>query len=123
MRRYATDRTAIEAEIAQLRSLARDAARRHWRVVFGRTPPADLSRDMLRRVIAWRLQERAFGGLDTESLRLSKPGEMHAKHSTAAAAPRRCGRGRWPISQSSGCRAYICEPEHAQREPTAWLGM
>ena len=46
-----------------------------------------------------------------------------AKHSTAAAAPRRCGRGRWPISQSSGCRAYICEPEHAQREPTAWLGM
>ena len=69
MLRHATDPAAIEAEIAHLRSLARDAARRHWRVVFGRTPPADLSRDMLRRMIAWRLQERAFGGLDTESLR------------------------------------------------------
>ena len=69
MRRHATDPAAIEAEIAQLRLLALEALRRHWRVVFGRTPPADLSRDMLRRMIAWRLQERAFGGLDTESLR------------------------------------------------------
>jgi hypothetical protein len=58
-----------EAEIAQLRSLALDALRRHWRVIFGRTPPADLSKDLLGRMIAYRLQERAFGGLDRESLR------------------------------------------------------
>ena len=38
-------------------------------VIFGRTPPADLSKDLLRRMIAWRLQEWAFGGLDRESLR------------------------------------------------------
>src|SRR6516162_11686228 len=69
MRRHATDPAAIEAEIAQLRLLALEARRRHWRVVFGRTPPADLSKDLLRRMIAWRLQERAFGGLDQESLR------------------------------------------------------
>jgi hypothetical protein len=37
-------------------------------VIFGRTPPADLSKDLLGRMIAWRLQERAFGGLDRESL-------------------------------------------------------
>src|SRR5262245_61296106 len=60
---------AIEAEIAHLRSLALDALRRHWRVIFGRTPPADLSKDLLGRMIAYRLQERAFGGLDRESLR------------------------------------------------------
>src|SRR5262249_57882051 len=35
----------------------------------GRTPPADLSKDLLRRMIAYRLQERAFGGLDRQSLR------------------------------------------------------
>ena len=64
-----TDSAAIEAEIAHLRSLALDALRRHWRVIFGRTPPADLSKDLLRRMIAWRLQEWAFGGLDRESLR------------------------------------------------------
>src|SRR6516162_8524043 len=69
MRRYSTDPAAIEAEITNLHSLAIDALRRHWRVVFGRTPPADLSRVLLGRMIAWRLQERAFGGLDRESLR------------------------------------------------------
>src|SRR5436853_7404735 len=69
MRRRWIDPAAIEAEIAHLRSLALDALRRHWRVIFGRPPPADLSKDLLRRMIAWRLQERAFGGLDRDSLR------------------------------------------------------
>ena len=69
MQRYSTDPDAIEAEITHLRSLAIDALRRRWRVIFGRTPPADLSRDLLGRMIAWHLQERAFGGLDRESLR------------------------------------------------------
>src|SRR6516225_11146665 len=67
--RHSTDPAAIEAEIARLHSLAIDVLRRHWRVIFGRTPPADLSKDLLRRMIAWHLQERAFGGLDGESLR------------------------------------------------------
>src|SRR5215467_15875117 len=67
--RHSADPAAIEAEIAHLRSLGIDALRRHWRVMFGRTPPADLSKDLLGRMIAWRLQERAFGGLDRESLR------------------------------------------------------
>ena len=67
--RHSTDPAAIEAEIARLHSLAIDVLRRHWRVIFGRTPPADLSKDLLRRMIAWHLQERAFGGLDRESLR------------------------------------------------------
>jgi hypothetical protein len=69
MLRRLTDPAAIEGEIAHLRSLALDALRRHWRVIFGRTPPADLSKDLLGRMIAWRLQERAFGGLDRESLK------------------------------------------------------
>src|SRR5215467_2309348 len=55
--------------MAHLRSLALDALRRHWRVIFGRTPPAALSKDLLGRMIAYRLQEQAFGGLDRESLR------------------------------------------------------
>jgi hypothetical protein len=67
--RHSTDPVAIEAEIAHLRSLAIDALRRHWRLMFGRTPPAGLSKDLLGRMMAWRLQERAFGGLDRQSLR------------------------------------------------------
>src|SRR3989440_6007981 len=69
MRQQRTEAAAIEAEIAHLRSLALDALRRRWRVMFGRTPPAALSKDLLGRMIAWRLQEQAFGGLDRESLR------------------------------------------------------
>src|SRR5262249_1282619 len=79
MRGQWTNPAAIEAEIAHLRSLALDALRRHWRVIFGRTPPSDLSKDLLGRMIAYRLQERAFGGslihmhprllADTESAR------------------------------------------------------
>jgi len=68
MRQQRTEAAAIEAEIACLRSLAPDALRRRWRVVFGRTPPAALSKDLLGRMISSRLQEQAFGGLDRESL-------------------------------------------------------
>ena len=57
MRGHPTNPAAIEAEIAHVRSLALDALRRHWRVIFGRTPPADLSKDLLGRMIAYRLQE------------------------------------------------------------------
>ena len=68
MRQQRTEPAAIEAEIAHLRSLALDALRRRWRAVFGQTPPAPLSKDLLGRMMAWRLQEQAFGGLDRESL-------------------------------------------------------
>src|SRR2546421_3429286 len=69
MRQQRTEAAAIEAEIAHLRSLALDALRRRWRAMFGRTPPAALTKDLLGRMIAWRLQEQAFGGLDRESLK------------------------------------------------------
>ena len=69
MRQHWTDPAAIEAEIARIRSLPLDALRRRWRVMFGRTPPAALSKDLLGRMMACRLQEQAFGSLDRESLR------------------------------------------------------
>jgi Protein of unknown function (DUF2924) len=68
MRQQRTEAAAIEAEIARLRSLALDALRRRWRMVFGQTPPAALSKDLLGRMISSRLQEQTFGGLDRESL-------------------------------------------------------
>jgi hypothetical protein len=60
---------AIAAEIDRIRSLRLDALRRQWRLVFGRGTPVGLSKDLLGRTIAARLQERAFGGLDRDSLR------------------------------------------------------
>ena len=69
MRQQRTEAAAIEAEIARLHSLALDALRRRWRVMFERTPPAALGKDLLGRMMACRLQEQAFGSLDRESLR------------------------------------------------------
>ena len=70
MRQQVTDPAAIEAEIEGLRSCALHALRRRWRLMFGRTPPAALSKALLVRVIACRMQELAFGGLDRESLKV-----------------------------------------------------
>jgi hypothetical protein len=67
MRRRWREPAAIAAEIERIRSLRLDALRRQWRLVFGRVPSAGLS--LLGRMIAARLQERAFGGLDRDSLR------------------------------------------------------
>jgi Protein of unknown function (DUF2924) len=58
------DPAAIEAEVDQVRSLGIDALRKRWRMMFGATPPQGLTKDVIARMIAYRIQEDAFGGLD-----------------------------------------------------------
>ena len=78
------DLAAIAAEIAHVRSHAPDALRRRWRAGFGRKPPGGLSKDLLGRMIAMRIQEQAFGDLDRESLtfldRLARRGVSPQRH-------------------------------------------
>jgi hypothetical protein len=69
---------AIAAQIDRICSLRLDALRRQ-RLVFGRVPPAGLSKDLLGRMIAARLQERAFGGLDRDSLRFLQSLARHER--------------------------------------------
>ena len=76
MRRW-REPAAVAAEIDRIRSLRLDALRRYWRLVFGRVPPAGLSKDLLGRMIAAHLQERAFGGLDRDSLKFLKSLARH----------------------------------------------
>src|SRR4029453_17009309 len=90
MRQQRTEAAAIEAEIAQLRSLALDALRRRWRAMFGRTPPAALSKDLLGGMIAWRTQEQAFGGLDRESSGSWTVWRAMAARPGASSNPARC---------------------------------
>ena len=79
MRRRWRDAAAIAAEIEHIRSLRLDALRRQRRLVFGRMPAAGLSKDLLGRMIAARLQERAFGGLDRASLRFLESLARHER--------------------------------------------
>ena len=70
MDRHTVDPTAIEAEIDQVRSLGIDALRQRWRMMFGAIPPQGLTKDIIARMIAYRIQEEAFGGLDRETIKL-----------------------------------------------------
>jgi DUF2924 family protein len=64
------DPTAIEAEIDLIRSLGLNALRARWRITFGSMPPPALTKDLIARMIAYRLQEEAFGGLDRATAKL-----------------------------------------------------
>ena len=64
------DPATIEAEIDRIRSLGLDALRAEWRAMFGAWPPSGLSKDIMARMIAYRMQERAFGGLDRDAIKL-----------------------------------------------------
>jgi hypothetical protein len=61
------DADSIEAQVAAMQSLGRDALRERWRQQEQSEPPAHLSRWLLFRILAYRLQVRAFGDLDRES--------------------------------------------------------
>jgi hypothetical protein len=64
------DAAAVEAEIERVRSLSGAALRRRWQGEFGRPPPKSLTVDLLRLMIANRIQEEAFGTLDRATLNL-----------------------------------------------------
>ena len=64
------DAAAVAAEIERVRSLSGAALRRRWQAEFGRPAPKSLTADLLRRMIANRIQEQAFGTLDRATLKL-----------------------------------------------------
>jgi hypothetical protein len=60
----------IQAEIVRIRSLTIEELRSLWRTTFRSAPPANFTKDLLGRAIAYRIQEKAYGGLDKTTLRL-----------------------------------------------------
>ena len=54
---------AVEAEVASLTDLGLEDLRSLWRAHFG-APPKLRSVELLRLMLAWRLQAAVFGGLD-----------------------------------------------------------
>jgi Protein of unknown function (DUF2924) len=61
---------AVESEIAHLRGLDLQGLRARWRSLTGRAAPAHLSKALLLRVLAYRVQAAAFGDLDKPTTRL-----------------------------------------------------
>jgi hypothetical protein len=84
----------LSCELAQLPDLGPERLKERWRTLYGTEPPPRISEDLLRRAIAYRLQERAFGGLKVSTRRLLQRIAEDAHHSgsaTPAAAKLRPG--------------------------------
>jgi|SRR5271166_1808215 len=81
---------AVASEIASLSKLGTDELRERWKAMFGKAPSRDISRSFLTRAIAYRVQEKAFGGLKPSTQRLlAEFAHDRANESTLAAAPSR----------------------------------
>jgi hypothetical protein len=60
---------AVAAEVAALADLDLHGLRVRWRKLFRKQAPAHLSRALLVRILAYRVQANAFGDLDRETAR------------------------------------------------------
>jgi hypothetical protein len=64
------ERQRLSAEIAGLESLDLNQLRSQWKLLYEIEAPPHLSRDLLRRAVAYRMQENALGGLKPATRRL-----------------------------------------------------
>jgi len=61
---------AVEAELDRLPAMPIAALRQRYAELFRAEPPKAFGPDLLRRSIAYRIQEKAYGGLSSEHQRL-----------------------------------------------------
>jgi hypothetical protein len=64
------DRDALTAEIAGLSKASITNLRERWKAMHGKAPSREIGRSFLARAIAYRLQERTYGGLKSSTRRL-----------------------------------------------------
>src|SRR5262249_20287125 len=64
------ERERLGEEIVGLQSLNLEQLKSRWRSLYGSEPPTRFTRDLLVRAIAYRIQERALGGLSIATRRL-----------------------------------------------------
>jgi hypothetical protein len=96
---------AMEVEIERIRSLGLEALRSEWRVMYGASPPMGLTKDIIARMMAYRIQERALGGPDRAMIRTLERlarGEKPGKES-----PRRLKVGTVLIREYQGERHTV----------------
>src|SRR5947209_5059793 len=60
----------LRAEIEGMRALGVDQLRTLWRSTFGLAAPPALTKDLVARMLAWRLQEQSMGGLNQATVKL-----------------------------------------------------
>ena len=84
----AVSHESLACEFASLSKLGIDELRERWKAMFGKGPSRDISRSFLTRAIAYRLQEKAFGGLKSSTRRLLEEFANDGADGSAAAPSR-----------------------------------
>ena len=64
------DPQKLASELEQLRELNSEELRERWQTLFGAEPPSKLRSSLIVQGIAYRLQEKALGGLKPATVRL-----------------------------------------------------
>ena len=77
----------IIAEVERLPTVGKDDLRARWSTLFGKAPAPALTKDLLGRMIAWRIQEKFYGGHDKATIKLLD-GFVRGKGANPAAQPR-----------------------------------
>jgi hypothetical protein len=88
-RASAIGRETLASGIASLSKLGIDELRERWKAMFGKPPSRDISRSFLTRAIAYRLQEKALGGLKASTRRLLAEFAHDGANGSALAVPSR----------------------------------
>ena len=90
----------VEAELDRLRSLRIVELRALWRARFKSEPPKAFGPDLLRRSLAHKIQESAYGGLDPKTARLlNQLISQHRKTPGKIVLPRRIKAGAVLVRQ------------------------
>jgi hypothetical protein len=90
------DRQKLIAEIGQLSALNNTELKVRWKTVYGTEAPARMKPDLLRYAAAYRLQERALGGLKPSTRRLLErvaDDDAHARRPVKVAPVRKLTAG------------------------------
>ena len=99
----AMDREALAAEIAGVSKLDIDELRDRWKTTYGKAPSREIGRSFLTRAIAYRLQERAYGGLKPSTRRLlTRVAEETAPGSSKSPQTRKAQSGTILIREWQG---------------------
>jgi hypothetical protein len=93
----------VEAELERLRAMPIVELRVVWRADFKSSPPEAFGPDLLRRSIAYKIQEDAFGGLDKPTTRLlNQLIAQYAKTPGKIVLPRRIKAGAILVREWKG---------------------
>src|ERR1700731_2185273 len=103
------EREKLSAEIAGLESLDLNQLRSRWKLLYETDAPPHLSRDLLRRAVAYGMQENVLGGLKPATRRLLEriAEDARARKPTKVVPMRKVGPNTILIREWGGTRHQV----------------